>query len=130
MGVGNWFPSIYDAEDVEYRMVYVVDDEIDMYYLVEFLINLLPDSFYEVNGWDYREGFIEQMYILAENQLMHLVMHEWHTYIAICFIPRTDAPSFKDHAVHKLSKKVFDALADEFELRVRSGPWTSAPYTK
>lgn len=143
MGAGNWIPSLYRDESgalPDYEMVYVDNDgiyadvsrqsEFDFEDFNEIVLRKLPKSFYPVRQWKNEYGFSDSMYIIAENGLMYLVGADNESSTALAFIPKEDAPAFKVGMMRKVAKKVFDQLADIYDLRVRTSAWTSGEYVK
>ena len=135
MGTGNVIP----LGCLDYEMVYV-DPGNDTNYepseyefwlgeLEQDVTRLLPESFQAVNAW---KG---SNFVLAESKLLQIVRldNQWSIAIAI-IVPEPDGenqriPLARRH-MSLLAKRLFNALSDQYELRVRSGPWTSGLYQK
>lgn len=133
MGTGNIIP----LGCVDYEMVYVDlgsyddSDEYEFWLgeLDQEVTKLLPESFQVVNAW---KG---SNFVLAESKLLQIIRldNQWSIAIAI-IVPEPDGenqriPLARRH-MNVLAKRLFNALSDQYELRVRSGPWTSGLYQK
>lgn len=145
MGAGNWIPSLYRNKDRElpaYEMVYVenesiygdeVDPDLRPFLFQDFLDTLariLPGSFERAEYWVSDDGWISGMHVFAENGLFYLVMQEHDDYVALALIPKHVNQNLAESKLDLTAKKMFDKLADHYELSVRTSAWTTAKYQR
>jgi len=140
MGRGNWFPG-YVADD-NYELVYVeiveagvtldgdmLDEEVKNFY--DTVWSFLSPSFHWLYPHDCeRRGYGRDDLVIARNGFFELVIDSqgdyWHQGLSL--ILRDDAPAFAHRLLRPTAKRLFDALAERYELSIRCCAWTSAPY--
>lgn len=142
MGRGNWFPgnSLEDCEVVyvEYADLGGEHDELDIEFAYqdfkENLLSCLPKSFDIATDSDRRKHAKAYChrddFLLAINGMFCVWLDcqgdFWHMGVGLTV--REDAPAFAKAKLRDTSRKIFDKLAEMYELRVRSCAWTSALY--
>lgn len=133
MGRGNWLPP----DGYEDRMVYVSyrmgesgDDESIMddhnYEDLKWCIREhLPASFEAVKKWE------EGAYVLFSNGLVEILLGDNESCAAVVVRAKKYAPKGLAYAaMMRTADKLFDALMDGYEVRVRQCAWTTAPYRR
>lgn len=138
MGTGNYWlanaETVYiDCDDV-YHDEDDIMDEICFMDFVDVVTSLIPvKSFYPCEK--YVHGFRERRLVIAENGWYHLSILQWHTYFAVNVelksAHESDPWEFNPLASYHhaaIARKIFNALASAFQLRVRTSAWTSGLY--
>ena len=62
--------------------------------------------------------------------LFYLVMEEYDGYVALALIPKRATRNLTEVKLDLTARKIFDKLADRYELSVRTSAWTTAKYQK
>jgi hypothetical protein len=134
MGAGNWLPSHHNQR--HYEVIYVeypeYHEEHDYLWeewndqLENDILDALPESFWHEDRWHGTD------YVLASNQLLHIIMgdNNWSRAIAVATIYDDYTIQMQGlGAMHipKVSKRIIDHLGGLcYNLSRRTGPWTSA----
>jgi len=129
MGRGNFYPAGCSENNV--RMVYITlgDEGCVLEELIDDIMDNLPPSFHDAQKDSYRAGRDEGLNI-SENGLFEVAIAENEDRLALFIVVKDDAPAFAASRIQVLADRLFDSLADGWELSVRCGSWLSGKYVK
>lgn len=137
MGVGNFYiddaETVYIDKDI---FIDTQDDELYPFYfedLTESIRQVLPESYDQENRYFGRD----EGRVIAENGFYQIVLTDWEGYIAVSVaLKETDywqgngICSLASYHLNARARKIFDALSEFYDLRIRCCAWTSGPYVK
>lgn len=138
MGVGNFYLTNAHTVYVDHEHIYdeVESDDFDAQPwqyddLISNIKSVLPTTF--VDNSKYVTEYQDECLVLAESGLFVVTVRDWQGYVAVNIAIKdsiSEGPTLglANHHHWPTARKIFDALAELYPLRVRCCAWTSGEY--